>query len=57
MHYTTQRFWKCYDALPESVQRNADQGSRRVITSITEFSQLMLHYEVRNVGSNGLVGR
>ncbi len=25
MHYTTQRFWKCYDALPESVQRNADQ--------------------------------
>ncbi len=25
MHYTTRRFWKCYDALPESVQRNADQ--------------------------------
>jgi|GEM_PF-5937757 len=24
---------------------------------ISEFSQLMLHYEVRNVGSNGLVGR
>lgn len=25
MHYTTRRFWKCYDALPQSVQRNADQ--------------------------------
>ncbi len=26
MHYTTQRFWKCYSALPESVQRVADQN-------------------------------
>jgi hypothetical protein len=26
MHYTTQRFWKCYDALPEAVQRVADQN-------------------------------
>lgn len=25
MHYTTRRFWQGYDALPESVQRNADQ--------------------------------
>ncbi|WP_071588487.1 hypothetical protein ACF3DV_12075 [Chlorogloeopsis fritschii PCC 9212] len=25
MHYTTQRFWKCYDALPESVQETANQ--------------------------------
>jgi hypothetical protein len=25
MHYATQRFWKCYDALPESVQDNADE--------------------------------
>lgn len=24
MHYTTQRFWKCYDALPENVQHTAD---------------------------------
>lgn len=25
MHYTIRRFWKCYDALPESVQKNADK--------------------------------
>lgn len=25
MHYTTRRFWKCYDALPENVQKNADE--------------------------------
>ena len=25
MHYTTRRFWTCYNDLPESVQRNADQ--------------------------------
>ncbi len=24
MHYTTQRFWKYYNALPESVQKTAD---------------------------------
>jgi hypothetical protein len=26
MHYTTKRFWKCYDTLPEEVQRVADQN-------------------------------
>ncbi|MDP8963411.1 MAG: hypothetical protein M3O33_05375 [Cyanobacteriota bacterium] len=26
MHYTTRRFWECYDALPETVQQTADQG-------------------------------
>ncbi len=25
MNYTTRRFWKCYNALPESVQHTADQ--------------------------------
>lgn len=25
MHYTTRRFWECYNALPEEVQRTADQ--------------------------------
>ena len=25
MHYTNRRFWECYDALPEDVQRTADQ--------------------------------
>gem|GEM_PF-4758790 len=25
MYYTTRRFWECYNALPESVQRIADQ--------------------------------
>jgi hypothetical protein len=26
MHYTTQRFWECYNSLPETVQRVADQN-------------------------------
>ena len=26
MHYTTRRFWEGYNALPETVQRTADQG-------------------------------
>ncbi len=26
MHNTTKRFWKCYDALPEEIQRVADQN-------------------------------
>ncbi|MGK7907053.1 MAG: hypothetical protein AB4040_07485 [Synechococcus sp.] len=26
MHYTTRRFWQCYDALPEAVQRVADRN-------------------------------
>jgi hypothetical protein len=26
MHNTTKRFWKCYDALPEEVQRVANQN-------------------------------
>lgn len=25
MHYTTRRFWKCYDGLPKTVQQIADQ--------------------------------
>jgi hypothetical protein len=25
MHYTTRRFWKCYDDLPPQVQETADQ--------------------------------
>jgi hypothetical protein len=25
MHYTTRRFWECYNALPEVVQQTADQ--------------------------------
>jgi hypothetical protein len=25
MHYTTRKFWKCYDALPENVQDTATQ--------------------------------
>lgn len=25
MHYTTQRFWKCYDSLPANVQEIANQ--------------------------------
>ena len=26
MHYTTQKFWKCYDNLPLKVQRTADRA-------------------------------
>ncbi|WP_013321358.1 hypothetical protein [Gloeothece verrucosa] len=26
MHYTTRRFWQCYNALPESVQETANQS-------------------------------
>jgi hypothetical protein len=26
MHYTTKRFWKCYDALPAAIQQIADQN-------------------------------
>ena len=25
MHYTTRKFWKCYNNLPENIQRIADQ--------------------------------
>jgi hypothetical protein len=25
MHYTTRRFWRCYEDLPENVRRIADQ--------------------------------
>lgn len=25
MHHATQRFWKCYESLPRSVQQTADQ--------------------------------
>ena len=25
MHYTTKKFWKCYEVLPQSVQKTADQ--------------------------------
>ncbi|WP_278002740.1 hypothetical protein [Nodosilinea sp. LEGE 06152] len=25
MHYATQRFWQCYNSLPENVQRTADE--------------------------------
>ena len=28
MHFTTKRFWKCYDSLPENVQQIADQNYR-----------------------------
>ena len=25
MHYTTRRFWQCYNALPENMQQTADR--------------------------------
>lgn len=26
MHFTTRRFWQCYDSLPESIQQVADEN-------------------------------
>lgn len=42
MHYATQRFWKCYDALPEVVQRVADQNYELLKT---EPSHPSLHFK------------
>jgi hypothetical protein len=33
MHYTTRRFWQCYDALPESIQNIADQSYQLLKTN------------------------
>ena len=42
MHYTTRRFWECYDALPENVQRHADQCYELLKVSPTHPS---LHFK------------
>jgi hypothetical protein len=45
MHYTTQRFWKYYDVLPEVAQRVADQNHKLLKTDPLHLS---LHF--RKVG-------
>jgi hypothetical protein len=48
MHYTTRRFWECYNALPEAVQRIADQWYELLKASPTHPS---LHFKkVVNIG-------
>jgi hypothetical protein len=42
MHYTTRRFWECYDTLPENVQRTADQCYELLKVSPTHPS---LHFK------------
>lgn len=42
MHYTTQRFWKCYDVLPETVKKTADQCYKLLKTDPSHAS---LHFK------------
>lgn len=42
MHYTTRRFWKCYDALPQNVQQTADQCYKLLKTNPSHPS---LHFK------------
>ena len=42
MHYTTRKFWKCYDNLPLQVQRTADQSYKLLKT---DPSHLSLHFK------------
>lgn len=48
MHYTSRRFWECYDKLPEAVQRVADQCYELLKADPTHPS---LHFKkVGNIG-------
>jgi hypothetical protein len=38
MHYTTRRFWQCYNALPENVQQTADQCYELLKTNPSHLS-------------------
>jgi hypothetical protein len=42
MHHTTRRFWRCYDDLPENVQRTADQCYKLLKTDLSHPS---LHFK------------
>lgn len=51
MHYTTGRFWECYETLPENVQRTADQCYELLKVSPTHpslhFKKVGKHWSVR----------
>lgn len=42
MHFTTRRFWECYNALPEEVQQTADQCHKLLKTDPSHPS---LHFK------------
>ncbi|MDF5735399.1 MULTISPECIES: hypothetical protein [unclassified Nostoc] len=42
MHYTTRRFWQCYNTLPENVQQTVDQCYHLLKT---DPSHLSLHFK------------
>ena len=55
MHYTTRRFWQCYDALPESIHNIADQSYQLLKTNPAHpslhFKKLSGKYWSVRVGS------
>lgn len=54
MHYTTQRFWECYNALPEAVQRVADQNYELLKTDPSHPSLHPIHhYILKKLGNTG----
>jgi hypothetical protein len=56
MHYTTRRFWQCYDALPESIQNIANQSYQLLKTNpghpSLHFKKLSGKYWSVRVGSS-----
>jgi hypothetical protein len=42
MHYTTQRFWRCYETLPEEAQKTADEAYQLLKTAPSHPS---LHFK------------
>ena len=60
MHYTTRRFWECYNALPEAVQRTADQCYELLKTDPTHpslhFKKVGKYWSVRVGGGYRALG-
>ena len=40
MHYTTPKFWKCFEALPQSIREIADQNYELLKTNPSHLSLL-----------------
>lgn len=51
MHYATRRFWQCYDALPESAQRTADE-----CYELLKVNPSHPYFAFQEVGQKVLVG-
>ena len=60
MHYTTRRFWECYNALPEAVQRTADRCYELLKTDPTHpslhFKKVGKYWSVRVGGGYRALG-